>query len=58
MLIDDVMTSGSTLQEAALALQRAGCATVVGVVLARTEKPGFERPPPQPGASPAVVPLP
>ncbi len=58
VLIDDVMTSGSTLQEAALALQRAGCATVVGVVLARTEKPGFERPPPQPGASPAVVPLP
>ena len=43
VLVDDVMTSGTTLQEAARALQRAGCATVVGVVLARTEKPSFDR---------------
>lgn len=43
VLLDDVMTSGSTLQEAALALHRAGCATVVGVVLARAEKPSFAR---------------
>jgi len=37
MLVDDVMTSGSSLHAAALALRQAGAARVCAVVLARTE---------------------
>jgi ComF family protein len=36
LLIDDVYTSGATIQEAARALRRAGAAKVIGVVLAKT----------------------
>jgi ComF family protein len=39
-LVDDVMTSGATLREAALALKRAGAARVDAWVLARTPAPG------------------
>jgi predicted amidophosphoribosyltransferase len=39
-LVDDVMTSGATLHEAALALKRAGAARVDAWVLARTPAPG------------------
>jgi ComF family protein len=38
-LVDDVMTSGATLREAALALRRAGAARVDAWVLARTAAP-------------------
>jgi ComF family protein len=38
-LVDDVMTSGATLREATLALQRAGAARVDAWVLARTAAP-------------------
>ena len=38
-LVDDVMTSGATLREAALALRRAGAARVDAWVLARTPAP-------------------
>jgi predicted amidophosphoribosyltransferase len=34
-LIDDVMTSGSTLTEAARAAQAAGCTSLVAIVVAR-----------------------
>ncbi len=37
LLVDDVMTSGTTLHEAALALRRAGADRVSAVVLARTD---------------------
>ncbi len=39
LLVDDVMTSGATLHEAARTLRRAGAAHVAAVVLARTELP-------------------
>lgn len=39
-LVDDVMTSGATLREAAAALRRAGAARVDAWVLARTPAPG------------------
>ncbi|MEY3765696.1 MAG: Phosphoribosyl transferase domain, partial [Pseudomonadota bacterium] len=35
-VIDDIMTTGASLQEAARALLQAGASRVVGVVLART----------------------
>lgn len=39
-VVDDVMTTGATLQEVALALKRAGAARVVNWVVARTPPPG------------------
>ena len=36
IILDDVMTTGATLNEAALALKRAGADRVFGVALART----------------------
>jgi predicted amidophosphoribosyltransferase len=39
-LVDDVMTTGATLAEAALALHRAGAAQVECWVVARTLPPG------------------
>ena len=39
VLVDDVMTSGATLREAAAALRRAGAARVDAWVLARTPSP-------------------
>lgn len=38
VLLDDVMTSGASLEAAAEVLRRAGCARITGVVLARTEE--------------------
>ncbi|WP_460565611.1 ComF family protein [Hydrogenophaga aquatica] len=40
LLVDDVMTTGATLQAAALVLREAGAATVSGLVFARTPAPG------------------
>ena len=39
-LVDDVVTTGSTLGEAARTLRRAGARRIVGVCLARTPRPG------------------
>ncbi len=39
-VLDEVMTTGATLEETALALKRAGAARVVNWVLARTPPPG------------------
>ena len=39
VLIDDVMTTGASLHEAARALKSAGAAHVTGIVFARTEAP-------------------
>jgi len=35
LLIDDVVTSGSTLSEAARTLRKAGCAQIAGMVFAK-----------------------
>ncbi len=43
-VIDDVLTTGSTLHSAALALKAAGAASVWGLVLARTPYPGLGGP--------------
>jgi ComF family protein len=40
VLVDDVMTSGATLFEAAAALRAAACAGVSAIVVARTDEPG------------------
>jgi ComF family protein len=40
LLVDDVMTSGASLQAAARVVRQAGAKRVVAVVLARTEPPG------------------
>ncbi|MDB5749732.1 MAG: hypothetical protein JWP65_153, partial [Ramlibacter sp.] len=40
LLVDDVMTSGASLQAAAAALRQAGAVRVGAVVLARTDEPG------------------
>jgi ComF family protein len=40
LLVDDVMTSGASLQAAAAAVRQAGAARVAAVVLARTDEPG------------------
>ena len=37
VLVDDVMTTGASLYEAARALRAAGTAHITGLVLARTE---------------------
>jgi ComF family protein len=39
VLIDDVMTSGASLNSAATVLRQAGAAHITGVVLARTDSP-------------------
>lgn len=39
MLIDDVMTSGASINEAAAALKQCGAAWVTGLVFARTDSP-------------------
>ncbi|MCL4771766.1 MAG: ComF family protein, partial [Burkholderiaceae bacterium] len=39
LLVDDVMTTGATLQAAALALRQAGARTVSALVFARTPPP-------------------
>jgi predicted amidophosphoribosyltransferase len=41
VLVDDVMTSGASLNAAAHALRIAGAAHVTGLVLARTPEPDF-----------------
>jgi predicted amidophosphoribosyltransferase len=38
VLVDDVMTTGASMYEAARALQAAGAAHITGLVLARTEE--------------------
>jgi len=40
VLVDDVMTTGATLREAARALRQAGAADVTAIVFARTPEPG------------------
>jgi ComF family protein len=40
VLVDDVMTTGATLREAARALRQAGAAHVTAIVFARTPEPG------------------
>jgi predicted amidophosphoribosyltransferase len=40
VLVDDVMTTGATLREAARALGQAGAAHITAIVFARTSEPG------------------
>ena len=40
VLVDDVMTTGATLREAARALRQAGAAHITAIVFARTPEPG------------------
>jgi predicted amidophosphoribosyltransferase len=41
-LVDDVVTTGSTLAEAARTLRRAGVEHVTAICIARTPEPGLE----------------
>jgi predicted amidophosphoribosyltransferase len=41
-VVDDVMTTGATLQEIAVALRKAGAAGVSGWVAARTPEPPLD----------------
>jgi ComF family protein len=44
ILVDDVMTTGATLEEAARALKRTGVEEVIAVVAGRTPPPGYRHP--------------
>jgi ComF family protein len=48
IVVDDVMTTGATLQAAATALRNAGAGSVINCVAARTPAPGHQ----EPGVSP------
>ena len=43
MLVDDVMTTGATLNEIARNLKRAGAARVTGLIVARTLPDAFRK---------------